>query len=182
MQETDYLFVVQTNGAPTNAQARTIINTRSSRLFHRRRRLRQPQEAHNLVVSDCLKCGSPRSTFQGECPWCQQAVGTNTSVALYHGNSDPFDSLPVPIDAKVNQYLSFARHCIGHRVRGVSPAEPMMMLEQEQLKLVVDPSSKDLPSFTSHPKTIRSHIGGQYFLALSYRAEVVFHLYLRFHY
>ena len=57
-----------------------------------------------------------------------------------------------------------------------------MLLEQEQLKLVADPSSKDLPSFTSHPKTVRSHIGGQYFLVLSYRAEVVSHLYLRFRY
>ena len=57
-----------------------------------------------------------------------------------------------------------------------------MLSEQEQLELVADPSSKDLPSFTSHPKTVRSHVGGQYFLALSYIAEVVSHLYLRFHY
>ena len=157
MQETDYLFFVQTNGAPANVQARTIINARSARLSHRRRRLRQQQEAHNLVVSDCPKCGSPRSTFKGECPWCQQAVGASTSVVLYHGNFDPFDSLPVPMDAKANQYFSFARRCVGHMVRGVSPAEPMMWSEQEQLELV---SSKDLPSFTSNPKTVASHMGG----------------------
>ena len=182
MQATDYLFFVQTNGAPTNVQARRIINARSARLSHRRRRLRQQQEAHNLVVSDCPKCGSPRSTFKGECPGCQQAVDTSTSVTLYHGNSDPFDSLPVPMDAKANQYFSFARKCVGRVVRSIFPAETMMVFEQEQLKLVVDPSSKDLPSFTSHPKPVRSYIGGQYFLALSYRAEVASHLYLRFRY
>ena len=175
MQETDYLFVVQTNGAPTNAQARTIINTRSARLSHRRRRSRQQQEAHSLVVSDCPKCGSPHTSLKGECPWCQQAVGASTSVALYHGNSDPFDSLPVPMDAKANQYFSFARRCLGRVVRGVSPAELMF-------ELVVNSSKKDLPSFISHPKTVGSHVGGQYFLALSYKAEVVSYLYLRFYY
>ena len=164
MQETEYLFVVQTNGAPTNAQARTIINARSARLSHRRRRSRQQQEAHNLVVSDCPKCVSPRSTFKGECPGCQQAVDISTSVTLYHGNSDPFDSLPVPMDAKAIQYFSFARRCIGHTVRGLSPTEVMMWSEQDQLELVVDSSSKDLPSFISRLKTVGSHIEGQYFL------------------
>ena len=155
MQETDgdFLFFVQTNGAPTNAQARTIINARSAKLFHRRRRLRQQQEAQDLV-SECPKCGSPRSKLKGECPWCKQAVvaSTSTSVALYHGNSDPFDSLPVPMDAKAVQYFSFARQCVGRVVRGVSPMEPIMLSEQEQLELVADPLNKDLPSFTSHPK------------------------------
>ena len=169
MQEIDYVFFVQENGAPTNVQARRIINARSARLSHRRRRLRQQQEAHGLVVSDCPKCGSPRSTFKGECSRCKQAVGasTSTSVALYHGNSDPFDSLPVPMDAKAVQYFSFARQCVGRVVRGVSPVEPIMLSEQAQLELVADPSNKDLPSFTSHPKTVRSHVGGQYFLALT---------------
>ena len=160
MQVTEYLFFVQTNGAPTNAKARTIINTRSAKLFHRRRRLRQQQEAHDLLVSDCPECGSPRSSLKGECPGCQQAVGASTSVALYHGNSDPFDSLPVPMDAKANQYFSFARHSMGHCVRGVSPAELIMWPEQEQLELVVDSSSKDLPPFISHTKSVGSHIGG----------------------
>ena len=159
MQDTDYLFFVQTNGAPTNAQARTIINARTARLSHRRRRLRQQQEAHNLVVSDCPKCGSPPSTFKGECPWCQQAVGASTSVVLYHGNSDPFDSLPVPMDAKANQYFSFGRIFIGSVVRAVSPPETVMCPERGQLPTV--------------------HIGGQYSLALSDRAEVASNLYLR---
>ena len=182
MQETKYLFFGQTNGAPTNAQARKIINTRSARLFHRRRRLRQQQEAHDLVVSDCPKCGSPRSNLKEECPGCQQAAGASTSVTLYCGNSDPFTSFPIPMDAKANQYFSFARLFIGHSLRGVSPVEPIMLSEQEQLELVVNPLSKDSPSFTLQLKSVKSHIGGRYFLTLSYGAEVLSYLHLHCYY
>ena len=77
------------------------------------------------------------------------------------------------MDATASQYFSFARRFLGRIVRGVSPAELMFWSEQEQLELVAEPSSKDLPSFISHLKTAESHIGGQYFLALSYRAKVV---------
>ena len=198
MQETGFLFLVQANGGPINAQAKAVVNAHTARQSHRKRRSRQQQETRSFVssgprrVSDRPQCGLHRSTFMRQCPWCQQAASAWTSVLLHCGNSDPFDSLPVPIDVKANRYFSFGRVFVGPLVRGIGPPDLVMSPGQAQLKVVadsVDHLCKDLPLHTphqelymSHQDTMGSHIASQYTLALSSIAEVASCPCLRFLY
>lgn len=171
MQKDSFTFVVHSAGVPLNRQERAIINSHVAKQVHRKRRSSQQQEIRSLVNSERWRlpgdwqCGLHRSTFMRQCSWCQQAAGISSSIPLYCGNSDPFNSLPVPIDAKANRYLTFGRIFIGPLVRGIGPPDLVMSPGQAQLQVVSDSSnhlSKDLPLFRMNRNTIRSHIASQY--------------------
>ena len=170
MQKDSFTFLLQSDGAPVYG-SRAIINSHVAKLAHRKRRWSQQREIRSLATSERWRpsggwqCGLHLSTFVRQCSWCQQAASTITSVALYCGNSDPFDSLPVPIDAKANQYLTFGRMFIGPLVRGIGPPDLVMSPGQAQLQVVSDSSdhlNKDMPLFTSNRNTSSNQIASQY--------------------
>ena len=170
MQEATFTFLVPESGivgsgAVTSGQARSVINGHIARVSHQKRQLRQQQqqESRDLIrsgsrrVSDRPQCRLHRFKHVQGCSWCQQAAinSANVSVSLHYGNSDPFDSLPIPMDAKACSYLSFGRDFIGPLVRGIGPPDLVMSPGQPQLKVVAkaaDEMIRDLPLYSPDEK------------------------------
>lgn len=57
----------------------------------------------------------------------------HNSIMVYHGNSDPFDSLPIPVHPVTNLYLNFGSEHVGALVRGIDPPDLMMSPGRAQL-------------------------------------------------
>lgn len=174
MTELTFTFLAPEKGAQTSGQARSIINGHIARLTHRKRRWRQQQEKSELVrlgsmeVLDSSQCGLHGCTVVRQCSWCQQAASANIPVLPHCGNSDPFDSLPMSMDARAYAYLSFGQTFIGPLVRGVGPPDLVMNPGQPQLKVVAeaaDQAVKDFPLYNADGRKTVSHIASQYALS-----------------
>lgn len=73
-------------------------------------------------------------TWMCMCSSCQLEASLTDNIIAYCGNSDPFDSLCIHLDAMANLYLAFGRGCVQSLVQGMEPPAPVELPSQAQLR------------------------------------------------
>lgn len=147
MADVELTFLYLSDGQTQSEKHKAAINAHVAKHSHRERRAAQlPLSPARVKRDSWHESRKPQASVHRNpciplCLRCKQAKSAPSLLARLCGNSDPFSSLPISIDAEANYYLSVGCHELGTISRDLGDY-PDYSIHRGQLQLKIAAESE----------------------------------------